>query len=271
MTPQEGLVRGKKIFVAVLCVGALALSACGQQTLNLTEEEEQKIVNYSSNVLTSHNANFNSSLKKMSDRQLAEVLKKEMEEQEKKEKKQAEATTAPEEASEEGNGGDSSGTGTSGGGSGEAAENPGIPQASVDQFADLIGLKGFSISYKGYEIVDTYPPESSGSVVFSLEPASATDSLLVINFQITNDGDTEADCNILDLSPKLRFSINGEKHSFLNTLLLDDLQTVDTAIGAHESMDVVLVAEISNEKAVAVKPLSIYVKGSEGSTEIPLE
>ena len=256
--------RGKRL-LAILCISVITLSACGQQTLNLTEEEEQKIINYSSNVLTSHNANYNSSLKKMSDRQLAEVLKKEMEESQ---KKQERAETKVENPEPDNTKEDQSGS--SGGSSAESVKDS-DSTASIDQLADLIGLKGFSVSYKGYEIVDSYPPEMTDSVVFSLEPASSTDMLLVLKFDVTNEGDTEADCNMLDLSPEFRFSINGEKHSFLNTLLLDDLQTLETPIGSHESAEAVLVAEISKEKSENIKPLSLYIKRSDGSKEIPLE
>lgn len=256
--------RGKKLLV-ILCIGVITLSACGQQTLNLTEEEEQKIINYSSNVLTSHNANYNSSLKKMSDRQLAEVLRKEMEESQKKQEKAEEKVENPEPE----NNGDNSSSSSESGSAEQVKEND--ASASTDELADLIGLKGFSISYKGYEIVDSYPPEMTDSVVFSLEPASSNDMLLVLKFDVTNEGDTEADCNMLNLSPEFRFSINGEKHSFLNTLLLDDLQTLETPVGSHESAEAVLVAEISKEKAENITPLSLYIKRSDGTKEISLE
>ncbi len=256
--------RGKKL-LAILCVGVIFLSACGQQTLNLTDEEEQKIINYSSNVLTSHNANYNSSLKKMSDRQLAEVLKKEMEESQKKQEKAEENVEKPESDSN----GENPSVSPESGGAEQVKENDST--ASIDEISDLIGLKGFSISYKGYEIVDSYPPEMNDSVVFSLEPASSNDMLLVLKFDVINEGDTEADCNMLDLSPEFRFSINGEKHSFLNTLLLDDLQTLETPVGSHESAGAVLVAEISKEKAENITPLSLYIKKSDGTKEIPLE
>ncbi len=257
--------RGKIILIAVLCISSVVLSACGQQALNITDEEEQKIINYSANVLTSHNANYNGSLKKMSDRQLADVLKKEMKDAEKKKEEEAKAKEKESQEASSASGQSSNSV--------SAPKDNGVPTVSIEEMADLVGLKGFSISYKGYEVIDSYPPDSSGSdsVVFSLEPASSSDSLLVLKFGVTNEGDTSADCNMLNLSPRIRFSINGEKHSFMNTLLLEDLQTLEDEFDPHETKEAVLVAEISNEKAQAVTPLVLYVKGSDGQKKIELE
>ena len=256
----------KKAIALILCV--TLLTGCGGGFVDLTEDESKQIVTYSTDVLGDHNSAVKGSLKTLTKTDLRDIVVKDdpslVEEIEKlKEEATAEADESKKSQKSEG---DSS--------SGETEEeDEGVLKAEYADIASIIGLEGFSVSYLGHDILESYPEqsESGNQMVFSIEPATANDKLLILYFDVTNTGTEDAECNILALQPRFRFSSGGKIQSFLTTLLLDDLSTLSIPLAAGESTRAVLAAEISNEKAAELSDLTLLIKGEEGNTEILLE
>ena len=108
-------------------------------------------------------------------------------------------------------------------------------------------------------------------MLFSIEPATADDELLVLYFYITNNTPEVKECNILEQNPKFRFKSSGKTNSFMTTLLLDDLSTYVSDIEPGSRSRAVLVAEISKEKAQSLSNLTLLVTMDEETSEVLLE
>ena len=257
-------------FISVLLLICLVLSGCGGGFVDLSEEESKQIVNYSTNVLNDHNTAVKGSLKNLSKTDLRDiVIKDDPALIDEIAAAKEEATAEAEEASKPPVKSDDTK------GSEEAEEETEKKPVEV-QYADiasLLGLDGFKVEYSGHAILDSYPDQSedNGEMLFSIEPATTGDKLLVLYFDITNLSDTEALCDILSLSPRFRFRSDGKTHSFLTTLLLDDLSTLEKTMEAGETTRAVLAAEISDEKAAALSDIILIIMGDEENTEIALE
>lgn len=245
----------------------ILLTGCGGGFVDLSEDESKQIVNYSTNVLSDHNSAVKGSLKNLTKTDLRDIVVKDdpslVDEIEKLKEEATSETEKPKTSPA-----DSSSSPSDE----EEDENSPIKVENAD-IASIIGLEGFSISYLGHDILESYPEqsESGNQMVFSIEPATANDKLLILYFDVTNTGAEDAECNILALQPRFRFSSGGKIQSFLTTLLLDDLTTLSLPLAAGESTRAVLAAEISNEKAAELSDLTLLIKGEEGNTEILLE
>ena len=252
----------------------LFLSGCGDGFVDLTEDESKQIVNYSTNVLNDHNSAVKGSLENLSKTDLRDIVIKDdpsiiddIEAAKAEATAEAEEAAAPEPAKDNNDGGGSSDAPDS-----EDTEHAPLEVQDAD-IASILGLSGFSVEYAGHDITESYPgdSESGNEMTFSIEPATQNDKLLILNFDITNTGDSEAVCDILSLQPRFRFSTGGRVHSFLTTLLLNDLSTLSVSLAPGESKRAVLAAEISNEKADALSDLTLIIIGGEENTEIVLE
>ena len=130
---------------------------------------------------------------------------------------------------------------------------------AVKSIAEAIGLDAFDISYNGYEITDRYPNEDTEGT-FTISPGSDQDSLLVAHFNIFNPNSETMRCDILDLKPSFRFTISGQKHSLLTTLLFNDLVMVDEDIEPGQTYDAVLIAESLKARLVLLYVYGAYKK-----------
>ena len=255
-------------YIAAVTAAALILGGCGG-FVDLTEDESKQIVNYSTNVLSDHNSAVKGSLKNLTGTDLKDiVIKDDPSIIEEIEAAKEEATKEIEEAQ---NGGGSADSPEEAAGE-EEKENAPMEVQDAD-IAELIGLQGFSVDYSGHGVLDSYPDPSDpeADMLFSIEPATADDKLLVLYFNVTNRGEEEAECDILSLQPRFRFKTGGKTHSFLTTLLLDDLSTLQVTLKPGESKRAVLVAELSSEKLAGLSDITLIIMGGEENTEILLE
>ncbi len=249
--------------VPAVIAALLALSGCaaGDQ-LELTEDQRNTVVNYSAAILNKYNANFKSSLQNFSDESLANLMaeearKKMREEERQRQKEEAKKARADQEGGEDGEGGEG----------GEPGEKPApsLLDASAQEITSLseaLGTEGFDISYEGYDLLDTYPEASETDAGAFGISAAAGDKLLVMHFQITNASEETAECSILDTNTTFRVKLNGENHSVLSTLLLDDFATFEETLEPGTGAATVLIAEISEEKAESLNSLVLILKGS---------
>ncbi len=253
----------RKINPFILClVFVLFLTGCGAEQLELSEAQLETVVNYSAAILNKHNANFKSSLQNFNDESLAKLMAEEARKKLREEERQKQMEESRRARVEAENGSGSSEAGPDGE---KEKQPPSLLDASAEEItglAEALGIEGFDISYEDYFVSDVYPEASAQDAgVFGISAASG-DKLLVLKFRMTNTSGEPKECSILDTNTVFRVKINGENHSVLNTLLLDDLATFEETLEAGESAGAVLIAEISEEKAENINTLVLILKGS---------
>ncbi|MCR5526443.1 MAG: hypothetical protein K6F39_03580 [Lachnospiraceae bacterium] len=249
------------LFAVAGCV--ISLTACASQQIEMSEEDEQKVVNYAADVIAEHNVAVESSLANITDSDKVRIVKLDLaaagvtDSSTEEATENAEGESAPEMENSVGMAENSE--------TEETVQNVSIAQA--------LGISDFDIAYTSYEITDEYPKadSSESSMNFTISPGAADDKLLVLHFNIFNSSDETKNCDILDLTPSFRLGLNDKKHSFLTTLLLNDLATFDHDIEAGQAEDAVLIAEISSEKAESIESLTLIVRTETENYEIALE
>ncbi len=256
MIIKEKVKRMKKIFL-ILTV-ALILSGCGDEFPDMTEEQSAQVTEYAAGILMKYDTKHESRL-------LNDVeLEKELARLEALANRKAEIAAMDEaleaekrkekESKEQ-----------------ALADTPVIPQGQsgpsgqyVDEF---YGLDGISIRYSGYDVVDAYP-DSSEALYFRMQAAEGK-KLLVINFTASNNTDSEQTLDMMSIMPVFKIGINGDAPQYtLLTLLSNDLANYRGTLAAGEEINLVLVAEVKEEKAANIELISIKMQNDSNSATI---
>lgn len=115
---------------------------------------------------------------------------------------------------------------------------------------EVIGESDFEIQYKGYDIVDTYP-EKPESTYFTLTPRKGH-RLLVATFSVKNVSGKKKVLNLSKAEMIYQLDINvGTVYKPQLSLLENDLQYIDVAIPAGDTISSVLIFEISDKTDVS--------------------
>ena len=240
-----------------MLLSVFALAGCGAESVNLSDEDVQKGVDYSSDVVSQHNDKSDSRLVDISivKRKYQEQLDLEIKRQNFRALKQA-AESA-----------DGSGSGSGSGGEGDTYVEPEMT------LAEAIGVPEFDIYYTDHEVSKSYPSSGSVSVddVYMGMTAAQGDTLLIMHFKISNTEGLDRVCDIIDLKPSFRVNINGKNHTVQQTILSDDLSKFEGTVPAYGSADAVLISEISEDVGSAIDSLSLVVRSADGRPEYKLE
>lgn len=137
---------------------------------------------------------------------------------------------------------------------------------SVDEF---LGLTGISITYTGYELADSYPPEAADEVYFFMS-ATENNKLLVLKFQVENTSGEEAELNFAHGQTRYKIVVNGLEQNALTTMLLNDMAYYEGTLTAGENIELVLVGEVSNEQADQITSLELTMKSVDDTATISL-
>lgn len=240
-----------RIIATMLC-STLVLTGCSvTPQLHLTDEEEQKIVGYTADLLLKYNKNSSKDLVDTADaRELAakvEALKARRQAEDKESENKNE-----------------SGNGTANG----ASDNG---EAGTQNIAEALGIPGFEVSYTGYEVCQTYPNDGTTDEFFNMA-ATMGKELLVFHFDVRNISDAEVSCNILENDPILRILVNGtDRKNVLTTLLLDNLATINETVPAGETISGVAILEVPEGYEADISSLSFIIKRGEEQSIIPLQ
>lgn len=211
--------------VLVICViGTFLFSGCGTAPYELTEAEEDIIVNYSAHVVSKFNTYQGDGLT---------YVNQQIEEAEEEVPEKIETETETEESVE------------------HTLEGGAIPEGDTDEpvgqsasLGDVFGTDGLAISYLGYEL----RPDYMENDVYSVN-AGAGKQYLILNIEIANAGETEISLDNLDTEPS--FDVNFVSDSGDNltasaytTLLLNDFSTYEKTIMPQETEQAVLLFEV---------------------------
>ncbi len=141
-----------------------------------------------------------------------------------------------------------------------------VPE-SVDGFLELTGI---SITYTGYELTDSYPPEVADDIFFFMN-ATANNKLLVLKFQVENVSSESVELDFAHRQTRYKIVVNGEEQNALTTMLLNDMAYFQGTLAAGESVELVLVGEVSNEQMDQITSLELTMKSVDDSATISLD
>lgn len=118
-------------------------------------------------------------------------------------------------------------------------------QPVVSSVEAYYGIPNIMISYTGWEMVDSYPPQAEGETPYFAMDASSGMQLLVLKFNAQNLTGDDQTLNMLGYGATFRVSVNGEaSKGALATMLVNDMQTYDSVIPAGSSVDMVSIVEV---------------------------
>lgn len=246
----------KKVMAALLTGMVLTMAGCGNAIPEMTDEQLQAVGEYTAMLLLSHDVNYRSRLVDI------ETLTVEDDSVPSEQPQETPAPTAT-----------------------PIPENPGMDPTDDTPVVDLtqgseaqsevsleetLGLPGqLVLSYTGYEIVGSYPQDTSEEY-FTVD-AEEGNQLVVLHFDLQNQGDGTETADTMGQSLLVRVSVNGNTSVSLTTLLENDLMLYREALNPGETRDVVFLAEFEAQSLLDVVSVEIDVKNGDRNATIQLE
>ncbi|MGO5307018.1 DUF4352 domain-containing protein [Agathobacter sp. LCP21S3_B2] len=214
-----------KIMASVLAV-ATVMTGCGTKIYDMTDEEQQLIVNYSAYALSKHNIYQPDGM--------TSVTEAETEEQD-----TSAAETADEKTSEKTDTGHENGNSSQ---SQQTAQET-KPTMQTVSLAQAIGYDGLSVSYAGLTTEETYKEGS----YYSME-AGAGNTYAVLKFTLSNTTGTDMNVDLFTKTGKYRAAFSGGKeYEAEGSFLTYALNTFQGTIAAGQSVDVVLLFKVPQD------------------------
>lgn len=230
---------GKRIkIMASVLVAATVMTGCGTKIYDMTDEEQQLIVNYSAYALSKHNIYQPDGM--------TSATESETEEQDTS-ATETETETADEKTPEKTSEKTSEETDT-----GQENENPGQSQQTAQEtkptmqtvsLAQAIGYEGLSVSYAGMTTQETYKEGS----YYSME-AGAGNTYAVLKFTLSNTTGADMNVDLFTNTGKYRAAFSGGKeYEAEGSFLTYALNTFQGTIAAGQSVDVVLLFKVPQD------------------------
>ena len=207
--------------MAAVMAATMLLGGCGDALYDLTDDEENVIVNYAAHIVTKYNTYQREGLTYVSPEEPEETQ---------------EDVTVPQTPETQ----DASETGTAAG------------SASLDQ---LFGADGIQMTYAGAQLAPGYMEGD----YYEMTP-DAGKQYLVLSIDVTNTGADGVGLDVLSVSPKFTVVLNQSvKSTAENTLLDTDFSTYQGTIPAGGSTRLVLVFQVPDDVASA-DSVELYVQ-----------
>ena len=218
----------------LLCgiLAAALLSGCGDEMIDLTQEETELITEYTVGLLLKYDKYYGS---RLVDTAAYDVADEEVPEETVEE--------IPEEKPEQENPVDDT----------EIIDvsqdvEPSMPLSTIEEY---YGIEGIMFQYVGYDLTQSYPSNTSGEDLFFTMDAANGSQLLVLRFTAANVSSTDQTLNMLNYGARFSVSVNGgPEQSVLTTILLDDMQTYTDVLPAGHSVELVSIVEVPQGSSV---------------------
>lgn len=233
------------VLALVLCLG---MSGCGENQIpEMTDEELQAVSEYAAITLMKYDANNRSRLVELPEESVPTVPEVNEPDTEKEEPSGMRPVDDTPIINPGGEGVDNSYT-----------------------MEDVMGLpEGFSVSYQGYELCDSYPHDAENNflALFAVQGKK----LLVLQFSIKNSSGQEQKADLLSGGAAYWVTVNGTyTRRALETMLLNDMTTFADSIPADGSAEAVLVIEVGEDEAVNISAISLKLKNDSKTYTIQL-
>lgn len=243
--------RATEITAAIL-TASLLLSGCGNQIPDMTEEEQALIVSYAAEVVERHDSNHPSRLES---EEVVELKKEEeaQKEAKKEQLKQEEAAKAEEAKNNEA--------------SSETAKQK--VELTLD---DVVGADGFSFSYEGYELDDSYP--DTGEETYFAMNATEGQKLLVLKFLAHNISGEDRELSMVSSGVRFKITAGGKTQNALTTMLLNDFSNFSGTIPGNGTQELVLICEVPADGSVTEggsDSIAVIVRNGDKNATISLQ
>ena len=125
------------------------------------------------------------------------------------------------------------------------------------------------------EVVDI-SEEPEAVVYHSIEEFYGIDAsegckLVVMHFDVTNVSGQDKALDMLSLNTKFKISFNGESPRYaLTTMLTNDLASYNGSIAAGAKEELVLIAELQEDKAQSIQTISLIMRNAADEATLPL-
>lgn len=237
----------------LLCgiLAAALLSGCGDEMIDLTQEETELITEYTVGLLLKYDKYYGSRLVDTTayEAEAEEILEETAEE-------------VPEEKPEQENPTDNT----------EVVDVSSDVGSSVSSttIEEYYGIEGITFQYLGYDLTQSYPSNTSDEDLFFAMDATDGSQLLVLRFMAANVSSTDLALNMLDYGARFRVSVNGQaSQNVLTTMLLDDMQTYNDVLPAGYSVELVSVVEVP--QADSVETIDFILRGGDENVTLSLQ
>lgn len=236
--------RTKMKAAAFVLAAGMMLGGCGDEPYELTDSEEDIIVNYAAHVVTKYNSAQTEGL--------AYVYPEMLEEEESETQE-----TMPDSVLETEQGAEENQTGALDVGQAESTQES-VPETVSLQ--ELFGFSGVEINYVGAYLSPSYVEDT----YYALD-APVGKNFLIVNIDVLNLADGSAEFNHLALAPKFAASVNGEAYSSAEmTILTGDFSTLEVSLGGGATMETVLLFKVPD---TVTEVESLEMKVSVGGAE----
>ena len=225
---------------------AALLSGCGDEMIDLTQEETELITEYTVGLLLKYDKYYGSRLVDTTayDVAVEEVPEETVEEMPEEEPEQVNTTDETEviDASQD-------------------AESS-MPLSTIEEY---YGIEGITFQYLGYDLTQSYPSSTAAMV-----DATVGSQLLVLRFTAMNESSMDQTLNMLDHGAKFSVSVNGgpEKDA-LRTILLDDMQAYNGVLSAGNSVELVSIVEVP--QADSIETIDLILRGGDENVTMTLQ
>ena len=233
----------KKITGIVILIFITAFAAgCGNKIPEMTEQQQELIVEYAAGTVLKYDKNYESKLVELT---LEETVESEP-------VKEEEAPDSENEEEEVVNG------------SGEEVTVIDNTEAAttVASIEEFLQIDSVAITYTGYETCDMYPEDTESSELYFFMNATQGN--------IENFSGAEKEVNIAQSNVRFKVSVDGVEKNALTTMLLNDLAYYNGMLAAGESAELVLICEVPVEQSENISSLALVLKNVDNEATISL-
>lgn len=267
----------KYVVLLMLCISCFLLTGCGD-VIDITDDETKLIAEYAAEILLKYDVNFKDRInegEKIQKELDEEVFEQEMSgttQQVIADDNETEATEADniqedtEQATSESDDDMKNRNRDSRINSNDDENNVSdsdSDNSNSDNESDIgkiLGFDGISITYNDYIITDQYPATDADGQFIYLE-ATEGYQLLVLRFNISNTSDDTMNLTMLDEEIDYKIVCN-KKHAAnpMLTILMNDLETIETTLSSKEVQEGVLIFQISNDMKDKLENMELKVE-----------
>lgn len=222
--------------MAAVMAATMLLGGCGDALYDLTDDEENVIVNYAAHIVTKYNTYQREGLTYVSPEEPEETVQEDV--------------SVPQ--TPDAQGASEAGTSAPAEDTAPAVSVAAAGSASLDQ---LFGADGIQMTYAGAQLAPGYMEGD----YYEMTP-DAGKKYLVLSIDVANTGADGAGLDILSVNPKFTVVLNQSVKSTAETTLLDtDFSTYQGTIPAGGSTRLVLVFQVPDDVASA-DSVELYVQ-----------
>lgn len=243
----------KRIIGSVLMFACVMIMAgCGNKIPELSDQQQDLVVEYASSVLLKYDANHASKLVELT-----------LEQEAQEEVGTEEVSQTPDGVEEEKKPEEAGGILE-----GDMSDVTVIDQTQAATIESFLKLDSVKITYTGYETAAFYPDQ--GDDLFFVMNASEGNQLLVLKFLAENLAGTETGIDIAQKETRFKIVVDGQEKNALTTMLLNDMAYYQGTIAPGESAELVLICEIPTGQEGTISSLELVMKNAEDAVTIPL-